>query len=95
MDVGQSGALEARRQVREPFLGDVKRVEPSLRAHQRAEQQRLAARACAKIHDHVVALRRHDKADELAALVLHFEPAVHEPRMLCEGGTAGNADTER
>ena len=76
--------VEPRREVGEPLSRDVERVEASLRAHQRAEQQRLAAGAGAEIDDHVAAPRRDEVADELAAFVLHFEAAVGEPRMLRE-----------
>ena len=89
------GALQSRRQIGEALLRDVERVEAPLRAHQRAQQQRLAAGARAEIHHHVRALRRHDVADQLAALVLHFEPAVGEPGMLRERGAPGDADAQR
>ena len=61
----------------------------------RAEQQRLAAGARAEIDDHVVAPRRDQHADQLAAFVLHFEPPVDEPRMAASDGRPVDANAER
>ena len=77
------------------FADDVERVEPPLRAHQRAQQQRLAAGAGAEVDDHVAAPRRDQVADELAAFVLHFDRAVGEQRVLRERRPAGDAQAER
>jgi hypothetical protein len=93
--VREAGAREPRLQVREPAVVRVERVEPALRSHQSAQQQRLAARAGAEIDDHFRALRRDQVSDELAPFVLHFERAGNEQRMPCERRPPGDAQAQR
>ena len=94
MHVRQSRARKPRLHVRQTPVDDVECIQPSLRAHQRAERERLAARARAEVDDHVVALRRDEMRDQLAAFVLHFEAAVGEPRMLRQQRPAVDAQSE-
>src|ERR1700674_3527761 len=70
--VGQPGALQARGEVGETLVGDVERVEPARGIHRRAHLERLAAGAGAEVDHHLAALRLHQHAEDLAALVLHF-----------------------
>ena len=68
MDVRQPRARKPRLHVREALVDDVERIQPTLRAHQRAERERLAAGAGAEVDDEVVALRRDEVRDQLARL---------------------------
>ncbi len=95
MHVRQPRARESRLEVGEPLGDDVECVETAMRAHQRAQQQRLASGAGAEIDDHVAALRRDQKADQLAALVLDLDRAVLQQRMLGELRPPGDPQPER
>ena len=95
MHVRQARALEPQFELRQPLVDDVVGVDPALRAHQRAEQERLAAGAGAEIRDHVGAPGRNEIAGELAALILHFDRAFQEQRMAGEHRPSGDAQSER
>ncbi len=66
-----------------------------MRIHQGRQHQRLAARAGAEIHHHVVALRREQEAEQLAAFVLHFDLALGEQRILVQRDLFLEADADR
>ncbi|CAM2158632.1 hypothetical protein PT2222_40408 [Paraburkholderia tropica] len=95
IDVREAAARKARLELRETAIGDVERVETARRAHHRAERQGLAARARTEVHHHLAAARRDQRAQQLAAFVLHFEPAVLEGVEARQRGLARHAHAVR
>ncbi len=93
--VGQPAARQARLEVGQALLGHVERIEAAGGAHQRAQGERLATRARAKIDHHLAALGRDQVAQQLAAFILHFDQPVDEHRQLVERRLAGQADAGR
>ncbi len=95
VDVGQPRALQPQLEVGQALVDDVEGVEPALRAHQRPQQQRLAARAGAEVDDHVGAPGRDQVAHQLAAFVLHLDQSFQLQRVARQRGPAGDAQPER
>ena len=85
LHVGEAGAGEARLQVREPARGGVESVEPPVRVHEVAEQQRLAAGAGAEVDHQVAALRCDQQPEQLAAFVLHLDRSRAEQLVPVDG----------
>ncbi len=93
--VGESRPCHAGLQPRQPPVGNIEGIEPAGRAHQGAEQQRLAAGAGAEIRRHLAAPGRQQVAEQLAALVLHLDAAVDIQRMLLQRRLGLQADAQR
>ena len=95
VDVGQPAARQARLELGQALLGHVEGIEAPGRAHRRAQRQGLAARAGAEVDHHLAAARRYQRAEQLAALVLHLDQAVLEDRQLGQGRLADHAHAVR
>ena len=78
------GAFEPRDEVRQATLRRVEGVQASLRAHHRAQCERLAASTSAEVHHHLPAARRDQPGEQLAGLVLHLDLAFQEQGMLLQ-----------
>src|SRR5690606_28641307 len=70
----------------------VERIEAACRPHQRAQQQGLPPGAGAEVDDHLAASRRHERHQDLTALVLHFDFAFFELWPASHRRTALKAD---
>src|SRR6185503_3276219 len=70
MHVREARPREPGLQLGKPPLVRVESVKPTLRAHQRAEEKRLAAGACAEVDDHLRSFWCNEVAEELASFVL-------------------------
>jgi hypothetical protein len=95
VDVGQARAGDPRLELAEPLVGHVEGVQAAGVAHQRAEQQGLAAGAGAEVDHHLAALGLEQEAQQLAAFVLHLEAAVEEERVLLQRRLALEAHRQR
>ena len=78
IDVGQATARKTRLGPRQARCRNVKSIKTPGRAHQRPEQQGLAAGASAKIDHHFAATGCHQQSQQLAALVLYLDESVFE-----------------
>ena len=94
MDIRKSRPREPRLQVGEAARRDIERVEASLRAHQGAKSECLAARAGAKVDHHVTPFRSDEIRHELAALVLNLDRAALEERVMLKRGFSGDAQAQ-
>ena len=95
MDIGQPGTGHARLQVRQPFFGNIERVNTAFVRHLRAHRQRFAARARAEIHHDFAALGLYQLRQKLAAFVLHFQRAVQKQRVFVQCGLVAETDAVR
>ena len=95
MHVRQTRARQSGLEVGEAPQRNVEGVHASLRAHQRAQEQRLSARAGAEVDHHVAASRGDEIAQELAALVLDFDCAAREERVMLQRRLARHAQPQR
>ena len=84
MHVRQAAARQARLQFRQTLFRHVERIQAAGIAHDRAQRQRLAAGAGAKIDDHLAALGADDLRQQLAAFVLHLDRTVLEQRQILQ-----------
>ncbi|MNX67491.1 hypothetical protein D3C86_986260 [compost metagenome] len=94
-DVRQATARETGLGARQAGGRDVEGVEAAGGAHQRAQQQRLAAGARAEIDDHFATARRDQQRQQLAAFVLHFDAAIFELRPAVDCRAPFHADAPR
>ena len=95
MDIGQPGTGHARLQVRQPFFGNIERVNTAFVRHLRAHRQRFAARARAEIHHDFAALGLYQLRQKLAAFVLHFQRAVQKQRVFVQCRFVAKTDAVR
>src|SRR5258705_256281 len=77
-------ALEPRLELVQSGLGNVERIDSTVRLHHRAQHQGLAAGPRAKINDHFAPLRGEQLTHDLAAFVLDFDFAAHIKHMSVE-----------
>ena len=91
MHIRQAAAGQSGLERIEPVRRGVKGIEPPGAAHGRAQGQRFTPGASTKIHHHLAALGVHQLREQLRALVLHLEQALHEGIEFAQRRLAGNA----